>query len=539
MSKMKLPEYEPLDDQLKLLKGDIRPDNALKTAVVTPTVNSVTIPPRTHVKQTVKAILLYAACITIFLGALMILPDLFEGNPPMGTQPPDTDTLTDTHLSESEKQLYHAAWAALKDSVPDDYTINDLLFPGVWIQCGDAFICSSYKWEQTKNLTIGLVRDPLSVAGYFFYSGRQFTVFANDRAYKLDQAFTDGIVSADDLSRFYKAYREKNPTLAYLADPSDPSRDRDHLTNPDQFTALQREVIYTLWNQRKDQYLNNPLHVDYSINTIADYIQRTFFFPCGNGCVLFAPENDEVNNSVTSEFIAGYLFRYHDSDTLDYYENGNFCSLAEAYDAGMVSANAIRLVWEAYNPTNDLHKLLINKTCVNDRIDSSSLHANLVFEPDDPTNTGIEKLFDGIKTEADYTAAGTGVLRGKAPEFSCFLFDMTEKVKLSAYVITTGNDVHAHTEQNPLAWHLYATNDADAAAAMRGTDAHYEEIIRGNDQWIDLDYVWDGQMTANSFCSNGYVIDESMQGEYQYYCWVIEYAGGTHIQVAELELYSN
>ena len=83
MSKKNLPAYEPLDDQLKLLKGDVSASASLKSAVVNGTVEGARIPARVHVQKTAKAILLYVTCVALLLGAVMLLPNLFTQQPPL------------------------------------------------------------------------------------------------------------------------------------------------------------------------------------------------------------------------------------------------------------------------------------------------------------------------------------------------------------------------------------------------------------------------------------------------------------------------
>ena len=46
-------------------------------------------------------------------------------------------------------------------------------------------------------------------------------------------------------------------------------------------------------------------------------------------------------------------------------------------------------------------------------------------------------------------------------------------------------------------------------------------------------------MKAENFSENIYAIEKENQGEYQYYCWCVEYTGGIRLQVAELELYTD
>ena len=564
MSKMNLPAYEPLDDQLRMLKGDVSAAQSLKTAVVNATAEGVAIPARVHVKKTAKAILLYVTCVALLLGAVMLLPKWLDAQPPFATQPPvaaTRDTLTRPHLSESEKALYHAAWTALKDTVPEDYTINDLLFPDVWIQCGDAFICSFYKWRQTADQTVGVVKDPLTVAGYYFYSGLQFTVFANDSSYKLHYAYARKIISADDVAAFYEVYKEKHPTMASPADEyGNSDTDRDVIANPELLTDIQLEITLATWEKYRGFVYNNSSLDHCSINTVASHMRSCYLYPCGNGYALFVYDFKPAGMMHTDEMIGSYEFRYSSTDTLDYYENGEFMTLAEAYTAGKFSDDALHSVWESYksnnslydrenhvltnpyvydsqDPSLDLGALLEGKTCVNGLVDQSTLSANAGFTPKDPDRNGIAALFDGYKTQEDMDA-GAGTLWGKVTfdKYTCFFFELTERVQISAYVITTGTQGSYYTDRNPVCWHLYATNDADAAAQMRQSGADYNTLDNSG-KWMELDYVWDGGMHAVDLGEHGYVIDADKLGAYRYYCWCIEYTADDEIEVAELELY--
>lgn len=62
----------------------------------TPLQNGICYSAGTHVKQTAKAILLYVACIALFLGAVMLLPRWLDTQPPVGTEPTDAPRQTTT-----------------------------------------------------------------------------------------------------------------------------------------------------------------------------------------------------------------------------------------------------------------------------------------------------------------------------------------------------------------------------------------------------------------------------------------------------------
>lgn len=199
--------------------------------------------------------------------------------------------------------------------------------------------------------------------------------------------------------------------------------------------------------------------------------------------------------------------------------------------------------------TKDLDTLLTGLTNNADKIDvtynkedpaSSSLWT-IGFGTWNEEKENIPQMFDGIKTEEDFTAAGQGKIGGTTSANACYLFNATEKISCKAYVITSGNDNATYTERNPVAWYLLATNDKAAADAMRAEGADYT-VLQNEDgtfksEWTILDYVYDGGMAAVNFEENGYDIDADKEGEFQYFCWMIEYTGGGSFQICELEIY--
>ncbi len=165
----------------------------------------------------------------------------------------------------------------------------------------------------------------------------------------------------------------------------------------------------------------------------------------------------------------------------------------------------------------------------------------------------LDRLFDGIKTEVDFTTAGYGKCGGDAKwgaeEGAYFYFALTEAATLKAYVITTGNDNLDYPGRNPVEWTLYGTNDAEAFAAgaaaglnnnpsdgddtrVTSTDIPFDES-----KWTMLDYVYDGGIAEGNFLENGYEIDADKQGEFLYYVWVLGYTRDGNFQACEFELY--
>lgn len=128
---------------------------------------------------------------------------------------------------------------------------------------------------------------------------------------------------------------------------------------------------------------------------------------------------------------------------------------------------------------------------------------------------------------------------------SALYWTMTEKVKLGSYVIVTGNDNSQFAGRNPVGWYIFGHNDQvkpEDAVAYSGTSAtalaSVDALLEAG--WTVLDYVYDGNMADADFTPHGFKIDEDKQGEYQNYCWFIEYGGSTDnlVQVSEMLLYA-
>ncbi len=174
----------------------------------------------------------------------------------------------------------------------------------------------------------------------------------------------------------------------------------------------------------------------------------------------------------------------------------------------------------------------------------------------------INELFDGIDTETEwffdqdengeYTILKPdadpenpdGTKRGGGPgkiggplnqngiQGGYFYFALTDKATVAAYVITTGNDNINYPGRNPVEWTMYATNDQ---SVFEKYSIDGEEF--NADDWVKLDYVYDGKVVEDNFYPNGYEIDAAVQGEYQYYVWYLGYTSDNVFQACELDLY--
>lgn len=172
---------------------------------------------------------------------------------------------------------------------------------------------------------------------------------------------------------------------------------------------------------------------------------------------------------------------------------------------------------------------------------------------DNENKENLDGLFDGIKTQVDFEAAGRGKCGGHAAwgdeNGAWFYFALTEAATIKAYVITTGNDNTDYPGRNPVEWTLYGTNDeaafaAGAAAGLNNNPGEGEDTRKllsdvpfDESKWTKLDYVYDGKIEDGNFLENGYEIDADAQQSFKYYVWVLGYTGDGNFQACEFELY--
>jgi len=97
-------------------------------------------------------------------------------------------------------------------------------------------------------------------------------------------------------------------------------------------------------------------------------------------------------------------------------------------------------------------------------------------------------------------------------------FKTAEAVTLKAYAFISGNDSATYTGRNPVEWTLRGSTDQE--------------------NWVDLDYVYDGAMEDVDHDFFGYTIDDDKQGSYQFYQLEITYTVSGGMQINEMYLYA-
>lgn len=125
----------------------------------------------------------------------------------------DRDQLT-LSLSKHQEELYRSAWEAVKDTVPQDYTIDHLHFHGTIMQYDEAFICYYLGCSKDGSFTNAPAVTSQTVAGYEFIYGSttQFTVFANGKKYNLETAYDAGVLTEDEIRTLWEEHKAGNST---------------------------------------------------------------------------------------------------------------------------------------------------------------------------------------------------------------------------------------------------------------------------------------------------------------------------------------
>ena len=121
--------------------------------------------------------------------------------------------------------------------------------------------------------------------------------------------------------------------------------DRDTLTNPQQFTEDEIEIITAMWERWKKNRPDSTCTID----EIAALLPKCSLISCANGYVLeLIIDYDEVAFATTTERIGEYEFRHSYVMALDYYLDGEFYLLKDAYANGLLTDDQLGVAWEEF-----------------------------------------------------------------------------------------------------------------------------------------------------------------------------------------------
>lgn len=73
----------------------------------------------------------------------------------------------------------------------------------------------------------------------------------------------------------------------------------------------------------------------------------------GQGYVIYIDGPISIKEEVTTQRICGLMFIYPTSQVMEYYLDGKFSSLSEAYESGILSENQLRYLYEIHRGNFD------------------------------------------------------------------------------------------------------------------------------------------------------------------------------------------
>ena len=137
----------------------------------------------------------------------------------------------------------------------------------------------------------------------------------------------------------------------------------------------------------------------------------------------------------------------------------------------------------------------------------------------------VEFMFDGADGCINADVAATKHAGGTNNSEANIVITVAPGTKLVAYSLITGADA-AEWGRTPSEWKVFATN-VDPATATE-------------DDWTEIDYVFEGNTANENSTPYGYTVDEDKQGEYTYYKFQFLFGIGTTLsqfQLNEMYLY--
>ena len=301
-----------------------------------------------HVGKFAKAVIAYAVGVALLLGTIWLLPRLFSESAPVATQPDETtivttdnslsserDVLVDLHqYNFYEMQVLKQIWASIKDQVDPQLTINDISIGSFIYPINGGYVCFYYgcPGEPSVHEEIIWLQDQLIDSLLFKYdSETSLSVIKNGNFCSLRTAYENGLLTKEELTAIWEAYRTSEE-YAWLYE----------------ITDERMGLINALLNKYQA-----PPHNNSSLKYIVRGFDACDLIACPNGYVLTLSAYEDVPCMEHVEYIGGYEFRHSDLIELDYYTDGNFYKLKDAYDSGMVTDGVVRAVWKEFY---DRHK---------------------------------------------------------------------------------------------------------------------------------------------------------------------------------------
>ena len=316
------------------IKEQVLPPPALEKAVIEGVPYGKRVRTATHVLRFAKAVAAYVVGVALFLGALFLLPRLWEEKTPVGSDPvngtttkdewkdcllPDVPILNmipydyesvgspDPGMMSAEVEAeIKQAYAALNDRIiPEDVTVH-------FIANLDGKYAVTVDIAGSMHLSV-LMRE--SVCGLCFLSSpaTAIRIYDGKQLYSVSDAYEQGVLSARRVQELYVISQYFNISPVIRAQCAK----RYGGTTDDYFVRFMksgsRDGGKTVW-----------------------YI------------VYLYGQSIPVTNVPTSDIVGGYQICYPDSRKMEVYYEGEFYTMTQAMEQGIVSESSIRWLYEEY-----------------------------------------------------------------------------------------------------------------------------------------------------------------------------------------------
>lgn len=125
----------------------------------------------------------------------------------------DRDTLTNPDLSEIEIEIITAMWEKYKSAALNNpitfYTINDISLEEFFEPCGDAYVLFVTDFMPRGDM---LTKETVADCEFRYVSTQRLSVYCDGEFYSLQNAYTAGVVTGEEIRTVWEAYKAQNPT---------------------------------------------------------------------------------------------------------------------------------------------------------------------------------------------------------------------------------------------------------------------------------------------------------------------------------------
>ena len=225
--------------------------------------------------------------------------------------------------------------------------------------CGKGYAVVDYAFIPPG---MAYTRELLGSYEFRYTNTHKLSYYENGEFYNLGDAYASKLFTDDDLRSVWEAYKNSDPSLyTSKADsewknnsweqiiPSDPNT----LVFPERYTETQLKAIWAVWAAYKNKNISPKLRTINDISTLNIILHGDTVV-----CHVFIRNYEYPSIAyLEEETILGYRFVYRFYSPLRVFTNGTVYSFQEAYDAGVLTEDEIRTIWEEHKAQNkDLYE---------------------------------------------------------------------------------------------------------------------------------------------------------------------------------------